>query len=94
MAGFSHSAFVLGYEAGLTKNIIDGNLVPPGALVSFVQKGLQYLELEANLNEVLSLYCPFVMPPISCSLSEAVTCTLQVTLSPPLQDRSTTGTDK
>ncbi|CAM6099762.1 unnamed protein product [Calypogeia fissa] len=50
-SGFTHSAFVLGYEAGLNKNIIDGNLVPPGALVSFVQKGLQYLELEANLNE-------------------------------------------
>ena len=26
--------------------------LPPGALVSFIQKGLQYLELEANLNEV------------------------------------------
>ena len=26
--------------------------VPPGALVSFVQKGLQYLELEANVGEV------------------------------------------
>ena len=24
--------------------------VPPGALVSFVQKGMQYLELEANLD--------------------------------------------
>lgn len=28
------------------------NEVPPGALISFVQKGLQYLELEANLNNV------------------------------------------
>jgi hypothetical protein len=27
--------------------------VPPGALVSFVQKGLQYVEIEAHLNEVL-----------------------------------------
>lgn len=31
------------------KTKIDSNDVPPGALVSFVQKGLQYLELEANL---------------------------------------------
>lgn len=53
-AGFKHSAFTLGYEAGLNKTVIDGNQVPPGALVSFVQKGLQYLELEANLNEVSS----------------------------------------
>ena len=31
---------------------INSNDVPPGALVSFVQKGLQYLELEANLTRV------------------------------------------
>jgi transducin (beta)-like 1 len=55
-AGFIHSAFVLGYEAGLHKKSMDGNHVPPGALVSFVQKGLQYLELEANLNDVSSSF--------------------------------------
>ncbi|XP_068653834.1 WD40 repeat-containing protein HOS15-like [Aristolochia californica] len=49
-SGFTHSAFTLGYEAGINKSPIDGNLVPPGALVTFVQKGLQYLELEANLS--------------------------------------------
>ncbi|OVA15925.1 WD40 repeat [Macleaya cordata] len=48
-SGFTHSAFALGYEAGINRSPIDGNLVPPGALVTFVQKGLQYLELEANL---------------------------------------------
>lgn len=51
-AGFIHSAFALGYEAGINKCTIDGNLVPPGALVTFVQKGLQYLEMEANLSNV------------------------------------------
>ncbi|MCD7470778.1 hypothetical protein HAX54_010888 [Datura stramonium] len=49
-SGFSHSAFTLGYEAGINKSTIDGNLVPPGALVTFVQKGIQYLELETNLS--------------------------------------------
>ncbi|KAJ9560139.1 hypothetical protein OSB04_005299 [Centaurea solstitialis] len=49
ISGFTHTAFTLGYEAGLNKSTIDGNLVPPGALVTFVQKGIQYLELEANL---------------------------------------------
>lgn len=48
--GFTHSAFALGYEAGINKCPIDGNLVPPGALITFVQKGLQYLEMEANLS--------------------------------------------
>ncbi|XP_074303689.1 WD40 repeat-containing protein HOS15 [Silene latifolia] len=49
-SGFTHAAFALGYEAGINKCPIDGNLVPPGALITFVQKGLQYLEMEANLN--------------------------------------------
>ncbi|XP_024984046.1 WD40 repeat-containing protein HOS15 [Cynara cardunculus var. scolymus] len=49
-SGFIHSAFNLGYEAGINKCSIDGNMVPPGALVTLVQKGLQYLEMEANLN--------------------------------------------
>lgn len=57
-AGFIHSAFALGYEAGINKCTIDGNLIPPGALVTFVQKGLQYLEMEANLSNV-SMLCSF-----------------------------------
>ncbi|MBA0742053.1 hypothetical protein Gogos_015155 [Gossypium gossypioides] len=48
--GFTHSAFTLGYEAGINTCSIDGNLIPPGALIRFVQKGLQYLEMEANLS--------------------------------------------
>ncbi|GMH25211.1 hypothetical protein Nepgr_027054 [Nepenthes gracilis] len=49
-SGFTHSAFALGYEAAINKSPIDGNLVPPGALITFVQKGLQYMEMEANLS--------------------------------------------
>ncbi|KAL9357184.1 hypothetical protein Peur_050437 [Populus x canadensis] len=48
-SGFTHSAFALGYEGGINKCTIDGNMIPPGALITFVQKGLQYLEMEANL---------------------------------------------
>ncbi|KAF3675762.1 hypothetical protein FXO38_04631 [Capsicum annuum] len=44
----THSAFALGYEAGINKGTIDGNLVPPSGLITFVQKGIQYLELEAT----------------------------------------------
>ncbi|CAO2828214.1 unnamed protein product [Amaranthus hypochondriacus] len=49
-SGFAHSAFSLGYEAGINKCPLDGNLVPPGALITLVQKGLQYLEMEANMS--------------------------------------------
>mmetsp|Transcript_32290 Transcript_32290/g.91545 ORF Transcript_32290/g.91545 Transcript_32290/m.91545 type:complete len:497 (+) Transcript_32290:351-1841(+) len=50
-SGFTHSAFTFGYESFVHKSQIEGNDVPPGALISFIQKGLQYLELEANLDE-------------------------------------------
>lgn len=55
-AGFTHSAYTFGNEAGINKCPIDGNMVPPGALVTFVQKGLQYFEMEANLSNV-SILC-------------------------------------
>jgi len=48
--GFQHAAFTFGYESLVYKSDVNGNDVPPGSLVSFIQKGLQYLELEANLN--------------------------------------------
>lgn len=41
---------MFGNEGGINKCPIDGNLVPPGALVTFVQRGLQYLEMEANMS--------------------------------------------
>ena len=50
--GFSHSAFAFGTESSVSRSGISGADVPPGALITFLQKGLQYLELEANLNEV------------------------------------------
>lgn len=52
--GFTHSAYAFGFEAGINKSTIDGNLVPPGALVTFLQKGLQFLELEADLGNSVS----------------------------------------
>ncbi|RDX65081.1 WD40 repeat-containing protein HOS15, partial [Mucuna pruriens] len=51
---FTHSAFAFGYEAGIDKSKGDDNVVPPGALVTFIQKGIQYLELEANLSGLQS----------------------------------------
>ena len=52
-SGFTHAAYTFGYESFIAKtSIAQGTELPPGALISFIQKGLQYLELEANLNEV------------------------------------------
>ena len=35
---------------------IGANQVPPGALVSFLQRGIQYVEMQSNLNEVCLLF--------------------------------------
>ncbi|XP_042383401.1 WD40 repeat-containing protein HOS15-like isoform X3 [Zingiber officinale] len=50
LLGLTHASFVLGYEAGIHNFAIDGNLVPPDALVTLVQKGLRYVKMEANLD--------------------------------------------
>lgn len=64
--GFTHASFALGYEAGINKSSIDGNLVPLGALITLVQKGLQYVEMEANLDNV----CPSCQPCFLLFLSD------------------------
>lgn len=56
LPGFSHSAFTFGHESNVLRIQLDPNTVPPGTLVTFVQKGLQYVEMEANIDGV-SLTC-------------------------------------
>ncbi|GFQ03865.1 F-box-like/WD repeat-containing protein tbl1xr1 [Phtheirospermum japonicum] len=47
-SGFTHSAFNFRFEAGINNLPIDGDSVPPAALVKLVQTGLQFKEMEAN----------------------------------------------
>ncbi|TRZ04361.1 hypothetical protein DNTS_022305, partial [Danionella cerebrum] len=49
---FSHSAFTFGIESHISQSNINGALVPPAALISIIQKGLQYVEAEVSINEV------------------------------------------
>lgn len=48
-AGFHHASFVFANESQVHRADIDPNLVPAGALVAFLQKGMQYMEMEANI---------------------------------------------
>ncbi|XP_071495913.1 F-box-like/WD repeat-containing protein TBL1XR1 [Diadema setosum] len=50
-SGFSHSAFTFGIESHISQSNINGALVPPAALISIIQKGLQYVEAEVSINE-------------------------------------------
>ncbi|TDH69590.1 hypothetical protein CCR75_009311 [Bremia lactucae] len=50
-SGFLHSAFTFAYESQLAKSSVINTEVPPGALISFMQKGLQYVGIEAHIND-------------------------------------------
>jgi hypothetical protein len=52
VAGFSHSAFTFAHESLVARTVVADAEVPPGALVAFLQKGLQYVEVETHLQEV------------------------------------------
>ena len=47
-----HTAFTFAYESLVAKSKVASADVPPGALIAYLQKGLQYVSIEAQLNEV------------------------------------------
>ncbi|KAL6073861.1 Transducin (beta)-like 1 X-linked receptor 1, variant 2 [Balamuthia mandrillaris] len=49
-SGFQHSAFAFANES-LVAKAFNGAEVQPGALISYVQKGLQYEQIETHVNE-------------------------------------------
>lgn len=49
--GFLHSAYTFGIESHISQSNINGALVPPAALLSVLQKGLQYTEAEISIGE-------------------------------------------
>ena len=51
-SGFQHSAFTFGVESHVHQTSINGTVIPPGALISVLQKGLQYVEAEVSITEV------------------------------------------
>jgi hypothetical protein len=52
-SGFQHSAYTFGIESHISQSNINGALVPPAALLSILQKGLQYTEAEISIGEVI-----------------------------------------
>lgn len=51
LVGFQHSAYTFGIESHISQSNINGALVPPAALLSILQKGLQYTEAEISIGE-------------------------------------------
>lgn len=57
-SGFSHSAFSFAHEAHLAKApmALSMDQIAPGMLVAYIQKGLQFDEIEAHVNEVSCIF--------------------------------------
>lgn len=51
LTGFQHSAYTFGIESHISQSNINGALVPPAALLSILQKGLQYTEAEISIGD-------------------------------------------
>ena len=58
-----HSSYTFANESQVTKAFPDMSSVPPNALIKFVQKGMHFIEMEANLKEVRAewLHCIFLV---------------------------------
>ncbi len=49
--GFAHSAFTFAYESLVIKSTAAQTEIPPGALITFLQKGLEYIAIEEHIGE-------------------------------------------
>lgn len=54
-SGYSHAAFTFYNEGALEKTNLRAADVPPGALIAYLQKGLEYVSIEEHINEDGSL---------------------------------------
>eukprot|EP00210_Caulerpa_lentillifera_P001873 g1802.t1 len=48
---YSHSAYTFAHESKLSPSVFQPGEVPPGALIHIIQKGLQFIEMEANVTK-------------------------------------------
>lgn len=62
--GFSHSAFTFAYESLVAKSSVVHTDLPPGALVTFLQKGLEYVTIEEHIKEVRRPFCLSLSLPV------------------------------
>ena len=64
-SGFTHSAFAFGNEACVNQTNIIASIVPPGALISIAQKGLQFVEAEMSITADGKLLDEGLVEPLS-----------------------------
>ncbi len=61
LIGFNHTAFTFAHESMVTKSSSAQVEIPPGTLITFLQKGLEYVAIEEHINEVflylIKIFC-------------------------------------
>ena len=75
ISGFAHSAFTFAHESLVSKSTVSQSDVPPGALITFLQKGLEYVGIEEHIEEVSEALAIVIYP---VSLSQCVCVSLYV----------------
>ena len=52
--GFVHTAFAFANESLITRSPVAHIDIPPGALITFLQKGLEYVGIEEHITAVVT----------------------------------------
>ncbi|KAI8985989.1 WD40-repeat-containing domain protein [Pilobolus umbonatus] len=72
-SGFRHTSFAFQYESQIEKSSFCDAQIQPGALINIIHKGLQFMEIEAHMNEdgeLLECSVPFsLLEPHHCELT-------------------------
>ncbi|CAO3679900.1 unnamed protein product [Rhizopus stolonifer] len=72
-SGFRHTSFAFQYESQVEKSAYRDTHIQPGALINIVHKGLQFMEIEAHMNEegeLMECNVPFsLLEPHHCELT-------------------------
>lgn len=53
IVGFDHTAFIFAHESMIDQVKVNDDQVKPGALISLLQKSIQYMELESHVKDVI-----------------------------------------
>ncbi|KAG1553263.1 hypothetical protein G6F49_008416 [Rhizopus delemar] len=72
-SGFRHTSFAFQYESQVEKSSYRDTHIQPGALINIIHKGLQFMEIEAHMNEegeLMECSVPFsLLEPHHCELT-------------------------
>ncbi|KAI8370754.1 WD40-repeat-containing domain protein [Choanephora cucurbitarum] len=86
-SGFRHTSFAFQYESQVEKSTYRDAQIQPGALINIIHKGLQFMEIEAHMNEdgeLMECSVPFsLLEPHHCELTGNTFNSEPMSIKPP-----------